>query len=165
MASEISYRVTAFDGSYNRKAFSSTSEALNRYLKTQASQDIKRRLAACYLLVTGENKVAGYYTLSAMSIPLPDLPDELKAKLPRYPTIPAVLLGRLAVDMRHAGKGLGGVLLVDAIKRSKAAEIAAYAMVADAKDQGATEFYQHFGFIPFEGKPTSLFLPLGNIRI
>jgi len=157
--------MVSFNPSFNRKAFNCKSDPLTRYLQIQASQDIKRRLAACYLAVTPEDEIAGYYTLAATSVPLPDLPDEIRAKLPRYPTIPAVLMGRLAVDDNHSGKGLGGALLFDVIQRSLTAEIAAYAMVVDAKDDEAVAFYRHFGFLSFPEKPRTLFLPLAGLKI
>lgn len=109
-------------------------------------------------------RIAGYYTLSAASVPVVDLPDALKARLPRYPSIPAVLLGRLAVDRRYRGQGLGGALLADALTRAAIAEIGAYALVVEAKDEAAAAFYRHHGFIPFREQPRRLFLPIATAK-
>jgi len=95
---------------------------------------------------------------------LKDLPPDIARKLPRYPTVPAVRMGRLPVDQKFQGKGLGGVMLADALKRSIRAEIASYALVVDAKDEAATAFYLHHGFIALPDKASTLFLPLDTVR-
>lgn len=107
------------------------------------------------------NTIMGYYTLSAGSISVADLPLVLKQRLPNYP-VPIALLGRLAVDKNYQGQGLGSILLADAIQRvEQASEIlAVYAIVVDALNLSAAEFYRQFGFIPFPEKPLRLFLPL-----
>lgn len=96
-------------------------------------------------------------------MPLLDLPEEKRNKMPRYPSVPAVLMGRLAIDQAHTGKGLGAALLIDALKRANQAEIAAYALIVDAKDDNAQSFYRHFGFISFPDHQYKLFCPLGNL--
>jgi GNAT superfamily N-acetyltransferase len=119
-------------------------------------------MAACFVALTGEEYIAGFYTLAAASVLLTDLPSSTGKKLPRYPTVPAVRMGRLAVDQRFKGLGLGGALLADALARAAHSEIAACAMVVDAKDKKAADFYQHHGFIPFPNSPLTLFLPLAT---
>src|SRR5690606_28203270 len=99
------FRIALLDTKHDRAAFNSDSLPLNRYLLSQASQDVRRRVAACYVTLTDEQRIAGYYTLASASIPLSDLPARIGKKLPRYPTVPAVRMGRLAVD--QASKGLG----------------------------------------------------------
>jgi predicted GNAT family N-acyltransferase len=101
--------------------------------------------------------------LSASSIPLTDLPAALAKKLPRYPLVPAVRVGRLAVATSERGKGLGAGLIVDGITRSWTADIMAYAMVVDAKDDAAVAFYRHHGFTAFASLPRTLFLPLAAV--
>ena len=108
--------------------------------------------------------VAGYYTLASASMSLSDLPMTLAKKLPRYPSAPAVRMGRLAVSKVYKGKGLGAALLVDAIRRVASAEIAAYALVVDAKDKAAAGFYTHHGFIALPEHPLFLFLPLATVK-
>ena len=151
---------------HDRKAFSCGIEPLDRYLRQQAGQDARRRVAAPFVLCEGESDtVLGYYTLSALSIDLGAWPDEVIRTLPRYPVVPATLLGRLAVDGRLRGQGLGEYLLVDALRRASIAsrEVAAVAVIVDAKDDRAITFYQRYGFIPFADAPMRLFLPMETI--
>ena len=107
--------------------------------------------------------MARYYTLASASLALATLPPETARKLPRYPTIPAVRLGRLAVNKVFHGQGLGGALLADALARAVRSEIAAFAMTVDAKDKAASTFYLHHGFIPLPDSPMTLFLPLATV--
>ena len=149
----------------DRAAFTCGVQPLDRYLGTQATQDIRRRICACFVAVeTGTKAIAGYYTIAASGIPLPDIAEVTAKKLPRYPMVPAVRIGRLAVASAQRGKGLGATLLVDGIERSLRAEIMAFAVVVDAKDDGAAAFYRHHGFIPFASVPESLYLPLAEAR-
>ena len=133
-------------GAHDRSAFVSGSDALDRYLREQAKQDIRRRVASCFVAVDNDGVIAGYYTIAATSLILDTLPAEHIKRLPRYPSIPAVLLGRLAVALSHQGKRLGGALVADALLRATRAEVMAYAMVVDAKDGQAVRFYEHLGF-------------------
>ncbi|MCC7007036.1 MAG: GNAT family N-acetyltransferase [Ottowia sp.] len=158
------FKFLTLDTVYDRFCFNSGSEALDRYFKQQVTQDIRRRITTCFVALTSENQIAGYYTLAATSIFLSNLPDNIKKKLPRYPSVPAVRMGRLAVDQNFKGKGLGGALLADALYRSAQAEIATYALVVDAKDSAAISFYQHYGFTAFIDSPMSLFLPLATVH-
>ena len=148
----------------DRSAFESGVEPLDRYFKTQVSQDIKRRVAACFTALDANGQVAGFYTLSSASILLTGLPKSLAKKLPRYPNVPAVRMGRLAVDRRYKGKGLGAALLADALRRAVTAEIAAYAFVVDAKDESAADFYAHHGFRATAENPLFLYLPLATVK-
>ncbi len=154
------FRLALLDTKHDRAAFDSGSEPLNRYLREQVSQDIRRRVAACFVALAGENCIAGYYTLASTSLLLTKLPASIGKKLPRYPTVPAIRMGRLAVDQEFKGQGLGGALLADALDRSARSEIAAYALMVDAKDAVAAAFYQHHGFIALPDSPLALFLPL-----
>ena len=139
------YRI-ALLGAQDRSAFVSGSDALDRYLREQAKQDMRRRVASCFVAVDSEGGIAGYYTIAATSLILDTLSAEHIKRLPRYPSIPAVLLGRLAVAQAHQGKRLGGALVADALLRATRAEVMAYAMVVDAKDGQAVRFYEHLGF-------------------
>ena len=111
-----------------------------------------------------KGKIAGYYTLASASVLLADLPEAVIKKLPRYPSVPAVRMGRLAVDQAFKGKGLGASLLADALRRAATAEIAAYAFVVDAKDETAAAFYAHHGFIPLPEQPLFMFIPLATVK-
>jgi predicted GNAT family N-acyltransferase len=148
---------------HDRTAFHCGADALDRYLKQQARQDADKRVAAPFVAVNPPNtRVLGYYTLSASVVTLTDLPDELTRKLPRYPQLPVTLLGRLAVDQSARVQRLGEHLLLDALHRSltHADEIAAMAVVVDAKDENAASFYRHYGFIPLQAQPKRLFVPM-----
>ena len=113
----------------------------------------------------GDTAIFGYYTLSSYGIEVGALPADVAKKLPRYALIPATLLGRLAVDRRYQGQGLGEFLVLDALYRSlrQSAEIAAAAVVVDAIDEGASKFYQHFGFVAFPSIVARLFLPMKTV--
>jgi len=156
----VPFRVTLLDATHDRAAFTSGSEPLDGYFRRQVTQDIRRRVTACFVALTREQRVAGYYTLASASMLLGDLPASMAKKLPRYPSVPAVRLGRLAVDEAFKGQGLGGALLADAVNRTARSEIAAYALVVDAKDETAAGFYRHHGFIALPEVPLTLFLPL-----
>jgi len=149
---------------HNRADFSCGNASLDRYLKEQAGQDLRRGCATPFVLISeGEDtKILGYYTLSSYGIDVGELPADVVKKLPRYPLIPATLLGRLAVDRRFQGQRIGEFLLMDALHRAleQSAEIAAAAVVVDAIDAGAVKFYQHFGFVPFPAIANRLFLPM-----
>jgi predicted GNAT family N-acyltransferase len=151
-----------------RAAFSCGSPLLDRYLKEQAGQDARNRAAAPYVLVSEDDRIAGYYTLSSDNFRLDDLPVELMAqlKLPRYQVLGATLIGRLARDLSFKGQGLGELLLVDALKRALGASrtIAAVAVVVDAKDDNAHRFYSGFGFIPFPETTNRLFMRMETIE-
>ncbi len=162
--SRAPFSLALLDATHDRTTFRSDSEPLNRYLREQVTQDIRRRVAACFVAITDEQRIAGYYTLASASILLVDLPTNMSKKLPRYPTVPAVRMGRLAVDRAFKGQGLGGALLADALDRAARSEIAAFALFVDAKDKVATNFYQHHGFIALPNSPRSLFLPLSIVR-
>jgi GNAT superfamily N-acetyltransferase len=157
-------RIVPLDPDLDRGTFTSGVEALDRYFRERVTQDVRRRIASCFVALDREGGVSGYYTLSAASVLLIDLPATVASKLPRYPTVPAVRLGRLAVARTRHGQGLGAALLADALARSLASEIAAYALIVDAKDDSATAFYRHHGFVPFADAPTTLFLPLATAR-
>ncbi len=158
------FRLALLDAGHDRAAFNSDSETLNRYLREQATQDLRRRVAACFVALADGQRIAGYYTLASASLLLADLPASTGKKLPRYPTVPAVRMGRLAVDQAFQGQGLGGALLADALERVARSEIAAFALLVDAKDEAAAAFYRHHGFIALPDSPLTLFLPLATVR-
>lgn len=148
---------------HDRRDFDCGVESLNRYLQSQAGQDVRRRASTCFLAIeAATERIAGYYTLAATGVALTELPNAASRRLPRYPTIPAVLVGRLAVDTRFQGQKLGGALLFDAIKRTILSEIAVFAVVVDAKDDRAVSFYERYGFLRFNSLERKLFLPIGD---
>ena len=159
------FRVGPLDHAYDRNGFNSGSEPLDSYFKKQVTQDIRRKVTACFVALSADGRVAGYYTLASASIFLGDLPAEITRRLPRYPSVPAVRMGRLAVDQAFRGQGLGGALLADALTRVVRSEIAAYALVVDAKDEKAADFYRRHGFLETTAKPLTLFLPLATAPV
>jgi predicted acetyltransferase len=131
--------------------FSCGKELLDTYLRTQASQDIRRKLSACFVsLNVDSGLIQGYYTLSNNSIPLDIVPDNFKNQLPNsYHSIPTTLLGRLAVDIRFKRTGVGKMLLIDALRKSYeiSKSIGSFAVVVDPLDEDAEKFYTKYGFI------------------
>lgn len=153
--------------SHRKEHFQSGNELLDAYFHYQAKQDVKRKLAACFVLVNEDHVVKGFYTLSNAGIPREVVPDEIKNKLPKtYTSLPTTLLGRLAVDRKYSGQGLGELLLLDALKRSydtSVNSVASMAVIVDPIDENAVRFYKKYGFIklPDSGK---LFLPMKTIE-
>jgi len=125
-------------------------------MREQAGQDTRRRVAAPFVASSDRVRVLGFYTLSATSIQLTEVPTVLAKKLPRHPRLPATLLGRLATDLFARGIGLGRFLLIDAITRAVRSEIASFALVLDAKDEAAADFYKRESFIRLPGTPIRL---------
>lgn len=160
--SERPLRIERLAGVHDRAAFDCGAPTLNTYLAKQASQDEKRRVSACYVAVEiATAKLVGYYTLSAAHIDLSALPAPLSKKLPRYPSVPVIRLGRLAVALAFRNHGLGAALLWDAMERAASVEIGAFALLVDAKNELAARFYARHGFTAFADTPLLLFRPLG----
>lgn len=155
-----SYSIIALDSRFDRSGFQCDSEELNDYFRHRVSQDVRRGATACFVLLSDEGHIAGFYTLASTSLMLCDLPEFVAKKLPRYPLVPAVRMGRLAVDSKYARRGFGGVLLADALLRVQRSEIAACALVVDARDEAAAAFYEHHGFIRLPERRNTLFLPV-----
>jgi len=157
------FSIAPLDTKESRADFACGTEPLDRYFREIVTQDIKRRIASCYVAKSVEDgAIAGFYTLSASSIPLTSLPEALAKKLPRYPVVPVARLGRLAVDARFQGRQLGAALLWDAIARSSRSEVTVYALAVDAKDDRAEAFYRHFGFIALDSLKGQLIWVIGK---
>lgn len=164
---QTDYRVEALTKHHDRSGLFCGVEPLDRYLREQAGQDARRRVAAPFVLCEGKNDaIFGYYTLSALGVDVGAWPEDVARKLPRYPVLLATLLGRLAVDRRLRGKGTGEYLLMDGLLRALVVsrEVASVAVVVDAKDDNAVAFCRRYGFIPFADEPKRLFLPMGTIE-
>lgn len=150
-------------GQQDRRSFDCGAEAINEYFRTRVSWDVRRRVSLCYVAIEeATNRVAGFYTLAASGVALGDLPEAITKRLPRYPTVPAIRIGRLAIDRDFQGRKLGGVLLFDAIRRTCKSGMAAFAVVVDAKDDAAIAFYEHHGFQRIAQMKRTLFLPIGD---
>lgn len=152
-------------GKQDRERFECGSAELDAYLARQAGQDQRRNVAACFLAIENDTQiVAGFYALSACHIHLEDLDEAARKKLPRYPVVPAVRLGRLAIDRRFQGRGLGSALIADAAMRAMRSEIAASFLVVEAKDETAAAFYRHHGFAPDPVEPLRLYASLAALK-
>ncbi len=159
------FRLEPLGDNHERSLFRCGEEALDRYFQTQVTQDIRRHVANCFVAVEAvRGQVAAYYTLSVSSIPIIDLPPEDAKRLPRYPTVPAVRIGRLAVDQRFQRRGLGEAMLADATARAVKADIAASMLVVDAKNDQAVAFYRRYEFRAIASQPQTLFLPLATAQ-
>jgi GNAT superfamily N-acetyltransferase len=158
--------IAPLSNQHDRKSFDCGEQSLNQYLYSYASQDVRRRVNRVFVASTqnAPRQVIGYYSLSAGSLEAADLPEELRRRLPKYP-VPVVLLGRLAVAKSHQGDGIGSILLGDALQRvAEASQVmAVYAVVVDALNNQAADFYRQFGFIPLPSQPRKLFLPMDSI--
>jgi ribosomal protein S18 acetylase RimI-like enzyme len=155
------FRLEPLGPSHERSGFSCGVEALDQYFALRASQDVRRRVSACYVAVEdGSGRVAGFYTLAASSVPLSDLAPDSRKRLPRYPAVPVARIGRLAIAKAFQGKGLGGALLADAALRATRSELGVFALIVDAKDEEAAAFYRHHGFEPLGGNDRQLLVSL-----
>lgn len=154
------FSIEPLSNAHIRKDFSCGVNELDRYFREFVSQDIKRRVSNCFIAIDDKGAVAGYYTLAATSLPMTALTPEETKRLPRYPLLPAGLIGRLAVDRQFHGYGLGSALIVDAVARAMRSEPAIFALVVDAKDDTALGFYRHLGFRSLVEQPMRLFIPI-----
>jgi GNAT superfamily N-acetyltransferase len=159
------YRIEPLVSNHDRAAFCCGNPELDAYIRQQAGQDQKRKLAAVFILIADSGAVAGFHTLSAHSILAVNLPAEMAKKLPRY-LIPVTLLGRMAVSQALQGLGLGELLLMDALERAWMASrhAASWAVVVNTK-AGAREFYLKHGFVPFPDQPGRLGLQMKTIEL
>jgi ribosomal protein S18 acetylase RimI-like enzyme len=159
---ESGFRLEAL-GEHDRSAFSSNATRLDRYLREQASQDVRRHVANCFVAVeVSTGRIAAYYTLAATSISLTDFPPAHTKRLPRYPIVPAALIGRPAVDIGFRDRGLGRAMLGDAVRRAVRSEATIFAVLVEAKDDNAANFYRKHGFTPLVDRPYNLFLPISE---
>lgn len=157
------FAIEPLSKAHDRTGFTCGHEKVDAYFRQAVSQDVKRKYATCFVareVATG--RVAGFYTLSASSVLLKDVPEDLAKKLPRYPTVPAVLIGWMGRDEAFRGTGLGEALLFDAIRTVATAPIGSHAIFADAIDEKAAAFYTAFGFSPLIEQPLRLFLPIAT---
>jgi len=154
------------DKTHNRKAFECEEQQLTDYIKKQVSQDIKKRLAVCFVAIDNDNNLIGYYTLSSESLGREKIPDKYLKKVPQNYNAPVILLGRLARNITAKGIGLGEHLLLDALFRAftlSDESIGAMAVIVDPMHQFAIKFYEKYGF---EQLPDSekMFLPMSTIK-
>lgn len=160
-------RVEALAAHHDRDAFSCGIDSLDRYLRSQAGQDVRRRANGVFILVAADavDTVLGYYTLCATSLPQGDVPAAARKHVPRYPLVSATLIGRLAVSQTRQRDGLGSLLLADAVQRAYASAetVGSSMLVVDALNERAAAFYESFGFQPLP-ESMRLVLPMRSIE-
>lgn len=151
---------------HDRAAFSCGVDILDAYLHKQAGQDLKKRVAVPFVITPDGTTVAGYYTLSQYSVQLDEVPADVAKELPKYPIVPATLLGRLAVSVAFRGQGHGATLLMDALYRTlqHSREVASAGVIVDAKNAAALAFYKKYGFLELPRIERRLFLPIGTVE-
>jgi predicted GNAT family N-acyltransferase len=164
----LEYLTVPLQKTFDKNSFDCGKSTLNNYIQTQASQDVRKRLSVCFVLLNPDQfTIEGYYTLSNASIPYHEVPQKLRNKYPKsYKYIPVTLLGRLAIDTKIKGRGFGSKLLIDALKRSfhvADKKIGSVAVIVDPLDEEAEKYYKHFGFVtlPSSGK---MFLDMKTIK-
>jgi predicted GNAT family N-acyltransferase len=162
----LAYRVKPLGADHDRAGFYSGVPELDRYLHRQAGQDARRKVAAPFVLIDLNGVLVGYYTLSAYSVRVGELPEAIAKKLPRYPLLPATLLGRLAISTSCRGQHLGRFLLMDALHRSwkNTLQVASVGVVVDALDKNARAFYLHHEFRSLRDHPDKLFIAMATIE-
>lgn len=164
---EAVFSVELLGPNHDRAAFDCGVPILTSYLRQYARQDLERGVATPYVLVpsTKPIEIAGFYTLTATAVKLTELPTETIKKLPKYPLVPAPLLGRLAISLKYRGKGLGEYLLIDALKRSLEASrvVGSAAVIVDAKDSTGVRFYERYGFKPLPEQNLRLFIAMKTL--
>jgi len=160
------FKIEPLGKKHDRAAFFCGKDSLDQYLKSQAGQAVGKNLTAVFVLTPDGRRIAGYYTLSSYAVKLDEIPEEIARKLTRMQEIPATLLGRLARSVEFRGQGIGETLLVDALKKAlqNSTHVASSAVIVEAKDEEATEFYKRYGFISFPSRPNRLFLPMTSIQ-
>lgn len=161
-----SFFIEPLAAEHDRAAFSCGVEALDRYLQRQATQDAKKHVAVVFVLTPDGKTIAGFYTLSQYTVELDAVPEEIAKKLPKYPLVPATLVGRLAVSVKYRGQRLGERLLMDALHRCLmgSRQLASAAVIVDAKDDVAVAFYKKYGFLELPQVVNRLLLPMGTIE-
>ena len=163
----MGFKIELFESrKHSRSGFCCGIDSLDNYLNKQASQDLKRRVSTVFVLINEpETNVLAYYTLSSYTVKVQALNEDFAKNLPRYPLLPATLLGRLAVDNEYKGNRFGELLLVDALKKSLdvSLQIASLAVVAESLNEKASSFYLKYGFQPFKQDPLKLYLPMKSI--
>ena len=163
----VEFVIEPLGPSHDRNSFNCGTAALNTYLQEQARRDMDRKVAVVYVLRPSDKRseIAGFYTLSATSLKLGDLPGDIIKRLPKYPAIPATLVGRLATSLNYRGQRLGERLLVDALQRSlgNSESVASFAVIVDAKDESSAGFYEKYGFTRLVDSPFRFFMTMKSM--
>ena len=157
-------RVERLHAQHDRSGFICGKESLDQYFQWRVTQDARRHLATPFVMVMPDGAIGGFYTLSSTALRLDDLPEDVARRLPRYPLVPATLIGRLAIDRRYHGQGWGSFLFLDALCRCSHSDVASFAVIVDALDDEARDFYAHHSFLPLPDSPYRLFRHMSDIE-
>ena len=157
-------RVERLHAQHDRSGFICGKESLDQYFQWHVTQDARRHLATPFVMVMPDGAIGGFYTLSSTALRLDDLPEDVARRLPRYPLVPATLIGRLAIDRRYHGQGWGSLLFLDALCRCSHSDVASFAVIVDALDDEARDFYAHHSFLPLPDSPYRLFRHMSDIE-
>lgn len=163
-APETTPRIELLRAQHDRTAFICGKESLDQYFQRQVTQDARRHVATPFVMVMPDGGIGGFYTLSSTALRLGDLPEDVVRRLPRYPVVPATLIGRLAIDRRYHGQGWGSFLFLDALYRCSHSDVASFAVIVDALDDEARAFYMHHSFLPLPDSPYRLFRRMTDIE-
>lgn len=158
--------ISILNKTHNRKGFQCEEQRLTHYIQRQVSQDVKKKLAICFVATDEDNNVMGYYTLSSESLGREQIPDKYIIKVPQNYNAPVILLGRLARDISAKGTGLGEYLLLDALFRAytlSEESIGAMAVVVDPINEFAVKFYKKYGFVQLPDSD-KMFIPMNTIK-
>jgi GNAT superfamily N-acetyltransferase len=162
----VFFRLEPLGKHHDRKAFICGAENLDAYLKTQASQDMRRKANAVFVLIPTDapSRIAGYFTLCAFGVAPGTIPDAAGKYIPRYPVVSATLIGRLAISKEFQGQRLGADLLAEALRKAyeNASVVGSSMVVVDAIDDPAVRFYLAHGFIKLP-ESMRLVLPMRTI--
>jgi GNAT superfamily N-acetyltransferase len=158
------FKIEPLGSDHDRAAFSCGKEPSDNYFQTRARKAVEKNLAAVFVYTDGV-KIAGYYTLSYFAVKLDEIPETLAKKLTKMPIVPATLIGRLARSLEFRGKGIGEILLIDALKKAylNSKEVASWAVIVDAKDGDAITFCKRFGFVEFPTVRSRMFLSMTSV--
>lgn len=168
MTERLDFRITPLGPHHNRQRFSCGNDQIDQYLRKRSSQDVRRKLSAVFVLEgAAAQDVAGFYSLSSLSVDPGTLPANVvkKLRLPQARAIPVTLIGQFAIAHAHQGQGLGERLLLDALERiwEASKSVASWAVVVDATDESATRFWRAYDFVVFPKTPSRLFLPMATV--
>jgi GNAT superfamily N-acetyltransferase len=143
-------------------AFRCTHESLNIWLRQRALKNHQSGASRCFV-VCDETNVIGYYALAAGSVAIQSAPGAIRRNMPD--PVPIAVLGRLAVDQNHTGRGIGSAMLKDAILRTLrvANDLGARALLCHAIDDDAKAFYMHHGFVESPTDPLTVLLNISRI--
>jgi GNAT superfamily N-acetyltransferase len=167
MTTRPDLRIEALAAHHDRDGFSCGVDSLDRYFRTQAGQDVRRKANGVFILVEPDapQVVLGYYTLCATSLPQGEVPAAARKHAPRYPLVSATLIGRLTVAHSRQGEGLGALLLADAVQRAyaSAGTVGSSMLIVDELGPRAAAFYEANGFVRLPDS-LRLVLPMSTIR-